>query len=123
LGIQSCLGLETLTNISNLINLKLLDINGCVALKTLNVEGLASLEEITAEACWTLKRIEGLSQLELLNCLHISGNNRLIWNDISDFLVSIYLFIIPYTNSYKIYMFSMHPSRFLVELFTYCNYM
>ena len=67
LNLQGCSRLETLTHLSNLVNLKFLNINGCFALKTLNLKGLTMLEEIKAEACWALKKIEGLSQREWLN--------------------------------------------------------
>ena len=43
---------------------------------------------IKAEACWALKKIEGLIQREWLNCLHISSNSGVMWNDVCDFLTS-----------------------------------
>ena len=46
------------------------------------------MEEIKVEACSALKKIEGLSQWEWLNCLHISSNSGVMWNDICDFLAS-----------------------------------
>jgi hypothetical protein len=85
LNLQGCRELERLTNLSNLVNLKFLNINRCLGLETLNIEGLISLEEIKAEGCWNLKRIGGLSQRERLNCLQISTNNSVIWNDICKF--------------------------------------
>jgi Leucine-rich repeat (LRR) protein len=89
LNLQNCCGLKTLTSLSNLVNLKFLNINRCFNLKTLNMEGLASLEEIKAEECWELQRIQGLNQRERLNCVHISTDNTVIWNDICLLLVSI----------------------------------
>jgi Leucine-rich repeat (LRR) protein len=78
LNMQKCWGLKTLTSLSNLGNLKFLNINGCVNLETLNVEGLTSLEEIKAEKCWKLRRIEGLNQREQLTCLDVSTDNRVL---------------------------------------------
>jgi hypothetical protein len=70
LNLQNCYGLKTLTSLSNLVNLKFLNINRCFNLKTLNTEGLASLEEIKAEECWELQdtRIESAGTAEL--CPH-----------------------------------------------------
>jgi hypothetical protein len=82
LNLQNCRGLTTLTSLSNLVNLKFLNINRCFNLKSLNMEGLASLEEIKAEECWELERLQGLNRMERLKCLHISTDNRDIWNDI-----------------------------------------
>lgn len=88
LNLENCIELKTLTNLSNLVNLKFLFINRCLGLETLNVEGLIFLEDIEAEKCWKLKSIEGLSELERLNCLNISTNTRVIWNVICNFLTS-----------------------------------
>ena len=88
LNLQGCSRLETLTHLSNLVNLKFLNKYGCLALKTLNLKGLTMLEEIKAEACWALKKIEGLSQREWLNCLHISSNSGVMWNDVCDLVTS-----------------------------------
>jgi len=89
LNLQNCSGLKTLTSLSNLVNLKFLNINRCFNLKSLNMEGLASLEEIKAEECWELQRLQGLNRRERLKCLHISTDNRDIWNDICLLFVSI----------------------------------
>lgn len=86
LSLQGCREMKSLTNLSNLVNLKFLNINGCLGLETLNIEGLISLEEIKAEGCWKLEKIRGLSQRERLNCLKISTDNSVIWNDICKFL-------------------------------------
>lgn len=51
LNLEGCSRLKTLNNLSNLVNLKYLNINGCVTLETLDVNGLTLLEEIKAEAC------------------------------------------------------------------------
>lgn len=72
LSLESCSSLKTLTNLSNLVHLKFLNINGCEELESLNVEGLRSLEEINAEKCWKLQNIEGFNDLELVNFLSVS---------------------------------------------------
>jgi hypothetical protein len=46
------------------------------------------LEEIEAEKCWKLKRIEGLSCLKRLNCLKISTDDGIFWEDVCKFLKS-----------------------------------
>jgi Leucine-rich repeat (LRR) protein len=88
-NLQNCSALETLNNLSSLVNLKFLNINGCFALQTLSVRGLISLAEIEAEKCWKLKRIEGLSCLKRLNCLKISTHNGIFWEDVCKCLVII----------------------------------
>ena len=88
LNLQNCPELKILISLSKLQNLKYLNINDCCNLKTLNMEGLALLEEFKAERCWELKRIEGLSRQERMNCLHISTDNTNLWKDIGEFLVS-----------------------------------
>lgn len=81
--------MKTLTNLSNLVNLKSLNINRCVTLETLDVNGLTLLEEIKAEACLKLHSIEQLSDLRRrLNSLRISTDNIVFWRDIFQFLVS-----------------------------------
>lgn len=84
-NLQDCSQLETL-NLSSLVNLKFLNINGCIALETLSVRGLISVEEIEAERCWKLKRIEGLNSLKCLDCLKISTDNKIFWEDVCSFL-------------------------------------
>jgi len=88
LNLQKCWELKTLTNLSNLKTLKFLNINECRGLKTLNVGGMTSLEEIKAVGCWKLKTIEELSSLEQLNCVYISTDKRVMWNDICMYLSS-----------------------------------
>lgn len=72
LTLEGCTRLERLTNLSDLVHLKFLNINGCTQLETLNVEGLISLEEISAERCWKLQRMEAFNQLKRLNFLGVS---------------------------------------------------
>lgn len=88
LNLQNCRGLKSLTSLSNLVNLKFLNINRCINLPTLNIEGLELLEEIKAEECWELQRIQGLNQRERLKCVHISTNNKVFWEDIGEFFGS-----------------------------------
>lgn len=88
LNLEGCSRLKTLTNLSNLVNLKSLNINGCVTLETLDVNGLTLLEEIKAEACLKLHSIEQLSDLQRLNSLRISTDNIVFWRDILQFLAS-----------------------------------
>lgn len=88
LSLEHCTKLKRLTNLSNLIHLKFLNINSCKELERLNVEGLSSLEEIRAENCWKLKSIEAFSQLERLNCLRIT-HSGVIWDDIFQYFVSM----------------------------------
>lgn len=88
LNLEGCSSLKTLTNLSNLVNLKSLNINRCVTLETLDVNGLTLLEEIKAEACLKLHSIEQLSDLQRLNSLRISTDNIVFWRDIFQFLVS-----------------------------------
>lgn len=88
LNLEGCSRLKTLTNLSNLVNLKSLNINGCVTLETLDVNGLTLLEEIKAEACLKLHSIEQLSDLQRLNSLRISTDNIVFWRDILQFLES-----------------------------------
>jgi len=87
LSLEHCTKLKRLTNLSNLIHLKFLNINSCKELERLNVEGLSSLEEIRAESCWKLKSIETFSQLERLNCLRIT-HSGVIWDDIFQYFTS-----------------------------------
>lgn len=88
LDLSGCLNLTELPCLSNLLKLEFLNINECSNLETLNVEGLTLLKEIKALGCWKLKRIGDLKQRGLLNCLYISTDNSLIWNDICEFLAS-----------------------------------
>lgn len=88
LNLVGCSGLKTLNNLSNLVNLKYLNINGCVTLETLDVNGLTLLEEIKAEACLKLHSIEQLSDLQGLNSLRISTDNIVFRRDILQFLAS-----------------------------------
>lgn len=88
LNLERCSSLKTLNNLSNLVNLKSLNINGCVTLETLDVNGLTLLEEIKAEACLKLQSIKQLSHLQWLNSLRISTDNIDFWRDILQFLES-----------------------------------
>lgn len=88
LNLQDCRVLDTLENLSSLVNLKFLNINGCIALETLSVRGLICVEEIEADGCWKLKRIEGMDSLKRLNCLKISTDNKIFWEDVRKFLKS-----------------------------------
>lgn len=107
LNLEGCSRLKTLTNLSNLVNLKSLNINGCVNLETLDVNGLTLLEEIKAEACLKLHSIEQLSGLERLNSLRISTDNIVFWRDILQFLASSpshisTVFLSGKTENYKV---------------------
>lgn len=88
LDLSGCLSLTELPSLSNLLELEFLNINECSNLETLNVEGLTSLKEIKALGCWKLKEIRDLNRRERLNCLYISTDNPLIWDDICKFLRS-----------------------------------
>lgn len=88
LDLSGCLSLTELPSLSNLLKLEFLNINECSTLETLNVEGLTSLKEIKALGCRKLKKIGDLNRRERLNCLHISTDNPLIWDDICEFLRS-----------------------------------
>lgn len=88
LDLSGCLSLTQLPSLSNLSKLEFLNINKCSNLETLNVEGLKSLKEIKALGCWKLKIIGDLNRQERLNCLYISTDNPLFWNDICKFLRS-----------------------------------
>jgi Leucine-rich repeat (LRR) protein len=72
LTLEGCAQLEKLTNLSDLVHLRFLNIKGCTKLETLNVEGLTSLEELSADRCWKLRSMEAFSQLERLNFLGVS---------------------------------------------------
>lgn len=88
LNLEGCSRLKTLENLSNLVNLKFLNLNRCVGLENLDVKGLTSLENIKAEECLQLHSIKQLSEPEQLNSLQISTHNGVIWNDIFQFLAS-----------------------------------
>lgn len=88
LDLSGCLNLTELPSLSNLLKLEFLNINECSNLETLNVEGLTSLKEIKALGCRKLKKIGDLNRRERLNCLYISTDNPLIWDDICEFLRS-----------------------------------
>ena len=87
-NLQNCSELVTLKNLSSLVNVKFLNINGCFVLETLSIRGLISLEEIETEKCWKLKRIDGLSFLKRLNRLTFSTSNGIFWEDVCKFLKS-----------------------------------
>jgi len=88
LMLMNCSKLKALTNLSNLVNLKILNIFNCKELETVNVEGLIQLEEIQACSSLKLKRIVALSQLKRLNFLklQIYNENGLICDDICQLL-------------------------------------
>lgn len=88
LSLQGCTALEILRSLSNLVNLKFLNVNCCCELQILIVKGLASLKELEALECWELWKIKGLRKRNQLNSLHISTENRDTWNDICEYLRS-----------------------------------
>ncbi|KAH9328113.1 hypothetical protein KI387_000221, partial [Taxus chinensis] len=88
LDLMNCLGLKTMTCLSNLASLKYLNISGCDGLKTVNVQDLSSIEVIKAEECWELQSIKGLGQLQKLAHFEISTGNSVFsstWRDIMTF--------------------------------------
>lgn len=94
LSLESCSSLKTLTNLSNLVHLKFLNINGCEELESLNVEGLRSLEEINAEKCWKLQNIQGFNDLELVNFLTVSTSmDGRLFSDALDSCTKVMQFI------------------------------